>query len=472
MSKLIFSNDDILNYYISLKTKPFVILMGLSGSGKTKLALRFAEAMTGKNEDQYKLIPVEAGWIDNKSLLGYFNPITRTYSSTNFLDIILKAHQNYVSSMMKGKPKEIKPYFIILDEMNLSKVEYYFSKFLSVLETMKLRTIECYTDESALGRLINEKKPMFLSEQITLHDEQVYLPKTREKKEYSKGTLKVGQVIKDLHGKKRIVTHKLKAEMKEYDEKQTTSTAIDNRFNHISGQFLRWQHDNNIGKLKGNIECEYTFNDLGYIPPKIRIPPNIYFTGTVNIDETTYIFSPKVLDRANSIELTKISVDTFKNLIFDLEKTSEIGALSIQLEEVIKDFTYDFKFQLSSKIFEEKSKIYHKFINDFFEVIKKLRKDIKAKAPNFNFGYRVINEIFLYIINSLDLEGANEETYKKSFDFQLKQKILAKIHGMKSELSDLFRELTKEDYKNFTRFQKKLERMQYELDTKQFTSYM
>jgi len=469
MSKLIFSNDDIFNYYISLKTKPFVILMGLSGSGKTKLALRFAKAMTGK-KPQYKLVPVEAGWIDNKSLLGYYNPITKTYTSTDFLDIILKAHQNYFSAMMQGKPNEIKPFFIILDEMNLSKVEYYFSKFLSILETMQLKTIECYIDESGLERLINEKKSMFLSEQITIHNEQGYVPKIREKVENSK---RVGNVIKDLHGKERIITKKLKAEIKEYDEKQAPSTAIDKRYNHITGQFLDWHYNNNdIDKLKGNIEREYTFNDLNYIPPKISIPPNIYFTGTVNIDETTYMFSPKVLDRANSIELTEINVDVFKELILGVERDSEISDVSIQLKDVIKDFTYNFEFQLSPKIFKEKLKEYQKYIEDYFEVIKKIKKDIKEKAPNFNFGYRVINEMLLYIINFLTLKGVNEENYKISLDYQLKQKILAKIHGMKSELGDLFKELIKEDYKDFTRFQRKIERMQNELDTKQFTSYM
>lgn len=466
MKKLIFSNSDILNYYISLKTKPFVILMGLSGSGKTKLALRFAKAMTGK-ENQYKLVPVEAGWIDNKSLLGYYNPITRTYTSTDFLDIILKAHQNYFSAMMQGKPKEIKTYFIILDEMNLSKVEYYFSKFLSILETMQLKTIECYIDESGLERIINEKKSMFLSEQITIHNEQGYVPKIREKVENSK------RVRKDLHGKERLITEKLKAEIKEYDEKQAPASAINKRNNQITGQFLDWHYNNNdIDKLKGNIEREYTFNDLNYIPPKISIPPNIYFTGTVNIDETTYMFSPKVLDRANSIELTNVNVEVFKDLILGVERDSEISDVSIQLKDVIKDFTYNFEFQLSPEIFKEKLKEYQKFIEDYFEVIKKIKKDIKGKAPNFSFGYRVINEMLLYIINSLDLKGANEENYKISLDYQLKQKILAKIHGMKSELGDLFKELIKEDYKDFTRFQGKIKRMQNELDTKQFTSYM
>lgn len=472
-SKLIFSNEDVINYYLSLKTKPFVILMGLSGSGKTKLALRFAEAMTNKKK-QYALVPVEAGWNDNKSLLGYYNPITKTYSPTPFLKIILRAHRNYINSMIQKKPEKIQPYFIILDEMNLSKVEYYFSKFLSILETMKIRQINCFIDESSLKRINRAEVPLYLSEPMILHNEPNYIPVNIKMEKEKNGTskLKVGKIIKDHHGKDYVITDKLISDIKVYDQEYESSSAIDERDNHLTGKFLEWHYDNNLGKLKGDKVLEYLFSDIKYIPPQIRIPPNVYFTGTVNIDETTYMFSPKVLDRANSIELTNIQIDLFEELIKEISSEKGIEDFSTKLDDVIMDFTNNYKFQLDQKTIKTKSAEYRVYVNEFFDILKVLSNSIKETAPNFSFGYRIINEMLIYIINALDFMGNDETNFLFALDLQLKQKILAKFHGMKSELQELLEELLSDNYSRFKNFQDKVKRMQYELDTKQFASYM
>ncbi len=465
-SKLIFSNEDIINYYLSLKTKPFVILMGLSGSGKTKLALRFAEAMTNKNEDQYILVPVEAGWNDNKSLLGYYNPIAKTYSCTPFLKIILRAYRNYTNSMIQNNKNAIKPFFIILDEMNISKVEYYFSKFLSILETMRIRQINFSIDESGF-------KNMYLSEQIILHNESNYVPIDIPSEKESNFTLKlkVGQLIKDHHGENHTITERLISDIKEYDQGHERSRAIRN--NHLTGQFLYWQSDRKSDLPKEDKIIDYLVKDLDYIPPSIRIPPNVYFTGTVNIDETTYMFSPKVLDRANSIELTNIDINLFEDLIKGSNDEIDLGGSSVDLKEVIKDFTYDYQFQLDLNYVGKKSiKKYKVFVEDFFEILRDLKDNIKETAPNFNFGYRVINEMLIYIINALDFMGEDESNFLFALDLQLKQKILAKIHGMKSELQKLLDIFLSDNYSRFKDFQNKVKRMQDDINSKQFTSYM
>ncbi len=473
-SKLIFSNEDIINYYLSLKTKPFVILMGLSGSGKTKLALRFAEAMTNKKNDHYVLVPVEAGWIDNKSLLGYYNPITKTYSPTPFLEVLLRAHRNYINSMIQKKPEKIQPFFIILDEMNLSKVEYYFSKFLSILETMKIREIDFFIDESSMNSINRADVPLYLSEPIKLHNEPNYIPVNIKVEKVYNGTseLIVGKIIKDLHGKDRVITNKLILDIKAYDQEHESSSAIDKRDNHLTGKFLKWHHDNNLGKFKEEKISEYLSSDNKYIPPQFRIPPNVYFTGTVNIDETTYIFSPKVLDRANSIELTNIQIDLYEELIKGSSSEKGIGVFSSNVDEVIMDFTNDYKFQLDQKTIKNKSAKYQEFVNEFFKILKALSTSIKETAPNFSFGYRVINEMLMYIINALDFMGNDEKNFLFALDLQLKQKILAKFHGMKSELQKLLEELSSNNYSRFKNFQDKVKRMQADLNNKQFTSYM
>ncbi len=116
----------IENFYLSLKTKPFVLLAGISGTGKTKLVKLFAEAIgcTEKNE-RFKIIPVRPDWNDSYDLLGYCD-IKGVFKPGPIIDTIRRAMED----------KEY-PYIICLDEMNLARVEYYFSDFLSIMETRK-----------------------------------------------------------------------------------------------------------------------------------------------------------------------------------------------------------------------------------------------------------------------------------------------------------------------------------------------
>ena len=207
MMGFLFSGETITRYFLSLKTKPFIILTGISGTGKTKIAQIFAEYMCQDENEEAKekrkaFIPVRPDWMDNKGLLGFYNILDQKYHSTPLLDLILNAKAN-----------SDKPYFVILDEMNLAKVEYYFSDFLSIMES---RTVDNPDGEK-------------------IH----------------------------LHSLEEARTH-----------------------------------------------------DGREIPQKIHIPRNLFFTGTVNVDETTYMFSPKVLDRANVIEFNEVNLEGYSSSKF------------------------------------------------------------------------------------------------------------------------------------------------------------
>ncbi|MEJ6949391.1 McrB family protein [Natronospora cellulosivora (SeqCode)] len=116
----------IENFYFSLKTKPFVLLAGVSGTGKTKLVKLFAEAINCTEENgRLKLISVRPDWSDSSDLLGYKN-IKDEFQPGPMIDILKAAITD---------PDNI--YFVCLDEMNLARVEYYFSDFLSIMETRK-----------------------------------------------------------------------------------------------------------------------------------------------------------------------------------------------------------------------------------------------------------------------------------------------------------------------------------------------
>lgn len=123
-----YPNGLIENLYLSLKTKPFVILAGVSGTGKTKLVKLFAEAVGAtKDNGQFALIPVRPDWSDPSDLLGY-KDLSGVFRPGRLAEVLVEASQ---------PENQHKPYFICLDEMNLARVEYYFSDVLSVIETQE-----------------------------------------------------------------------------------------------------------------------------------------------------------------------------------------------------------------------------------------------------------------------------------------------------------------------------------------------
>lgn len=117
--------------YLALRTKPFLILTGLSGTGKTKVALALQDLLT--DEDTRAFVSVRPDWVDGKSLLGYHNLLTDTFVATSTTRLLLDAEKEF-----KAKGRDARPYILLLDEMNLARVEHYLSDYLSVLESRRL----------------------------------------------------------------------------------------------------------------------------------------------------------------------------------------------------------------------------------------------------------------------------------------------------------------------------------------------
>lgn len=305
----LFSKKILTRYYISLKTKPFVILTGISGTGKTKIAQVFADyiCQNDKNrDDRVAFVPVRPDWMDNKGVLGFYNILDEKYYATKILDLILAALDT---------PE--KAFFIILDEMNLAKVEHYFSDFLSILES---RTPD---------------RP----EGMSIH------------------------------------LHSLKA-----------AETPDGR----------------------------------KIPGKIQIPSNIFFTGTVNVDESTYMFSPKVLDRANVIEFNHVDLDGYS------KDTRHALSHRLVLEnEDVRSGLSDTKPFCSRDDFLEFAQ------NEKGKNIIKEMLDLLSKY-NMHFGYRVINEISRFV--NVCEDELQDFDLDRVMDIQILQKILPKFHGTRAKL--------------------------------------
>ena len=136
---LSYKAEDIATFIAGLGATRLTILQGMSGTGKTSLPKIFTEALFGNCE----IIEVESSWRDKNELLGYYNEFSKTYTPKKFTQALYKAKLN---------PKQLT--FIVLDEMNLSRVEYYFSDFLSLMENeeekreIKLLNVGLFKDEN------------------------------------------------------------------------------------------------------------------------------------------------------------------------------------------------------------------------------------------------------------------------------------------------------------------------------------
>ncbi len=287
--KLVFPEQLVKRYVASLLTKPFVILTGLSGSGKTQLAKAFASWLSQSNE-QYCVVAVGSDWTNRDPLLGYPNGLKvgeYMLPETGILQLILRANAH----------PEL-PYFLILDEMNLSHVERYFADFLSTMES---------------------------GEPILLHDREI--------------------------------------------------------------------------------------ND---VPRKVTLPKNLFITGTVNIDETTYMFSPKVLDRANVIE--------FRIHANDMESFLRSPARPNSLKHSNKVWGTNF-IELAQKEMpaQIQSELTRVLMNFFLEL----------QRVGAEFGYRTAAEIFRLFRY---LEEFNITDGDEKLDIAIMQKLLPKLHGSRRKL--------------------------------------
>lgn len=118
-----YTDEMVKNYYVCLKTKPFVILAGISGTGKTQITRLMARAIGA----HYTLVSVSSSWRSDADLLGFYDPQTNTYRDSKLVTVVraaLAAYKKGTSDM----------FFVCLDEMNLARVEHYFAKFLSAME--------------------------------------------------------------------------------------------------------------------------------------------------------------------------------------------------------------------------------------------------------------------------------------------------------------------------------------------------
>lgn len=121
-------DDVIRRYHLAMQSRGFVILSGASGTGKTWLAQAYADAIGARP----KLAAVDPSWSSNEDLLGYLSPLDGFYHHTPFSEFVQEAAREWSSADLAGRTA--REFHVILDEMNLARVEHYFSRFLSAME--------------------------------------------------------------------------------------------------------------------------------------------------------------------------------------------------------------------------------------------------------------------------------------------------------------------------------------------------
>lgn len=308
-NRLFYAPKDITNFHTAIKTGSLVILSGMSGTGKSALVDTYAKALgIGKN---VLVIPVRPSWNDDSDLLGYVDLIHMVYrpSDTGFINKIVEAAQ---------PENKDKMYLICLDEMNLARVEHYFSQFLSILE-----------------------KPVG-SRELVLYDEQ------------------------------------------------------------YAGQL---------------------YNSSKY-PQHVSLGDNVRFIGTVNIDESTYHFSDKVLDRANVISLDVLNYSNPSNWKEDKYRAANTPEwTNADFKELIKQ--------------DDVSIINQSRTREFLWEMHTLLHTMNA---SLGVGPRIVKSIEAYLRNIPECENEYALSVQEGLDYQVAQRILTKIRGPEEQLKDLFHE--------------------------------
>lgn len=314
-------------YITAIKSKPFLILAGISGTGKSRIVRELARACWEAGSEEYEklkpsnfeMVQVKPNWHDSSELIGYVSRVSgkAEFVIGDFLRFVVKAWEHLDT-----------PYFLCLDEMNLAPVEQYFAEYLSVVESRKTNSDGIVTTDPLL--------------KCVAHD---------------------------------------------------------------------W-YWNLCNELTDDETLRQQFRDHG-----VSLPQNLVVVGTVNMDETTFSFSRKVLDRAMTIEMNEVNLDG--GLTNRYEPIGKLGS-----DELIGTAVG------GVDVYEE-----HKDVcNQVIDYLKKVNEVLEGTP--FKIAYRTRNEFLLYVVNNLpyskDKDG-NElpEGYviARALDEITSMKILSRIEG-------------------------------------------
>lgn len=365
------STDNIQEMVISaIRTKPFLLLAGISGTGKSRIVRELAfkscpkylQDKDGTTPGNYCMIEVKPNWHDSTELLGYYSNLNMSYQFKKFVKFLVKAKMN----------PEV-PFFVCLDEMNLAPVEQYFAEILSVLETRK-------------------------------H------PKKEGSDEIDMKTIKTGAII----GSEFFENYTWKGEN---GQKMTREKPMNDRdwyFEFFNQDTMKEGEKSQAEKYKDS----YTLGRDG-----LTLPDNVVIIGTVNMDDTTHQFSRKVIDRAMTIEMNG---GKLRNM-FGGSKALEYANEEEQ-EEWQKSFYQ--RYVNADEVLEVHAEIANDLIDKIPNKLEAINKSLSGTP--FEVSYRVQNELTIMVgvmLDDISDDYILDDIIDQALDRILLMKILPRIEG-------------------------------------------
>lgn len=358
--KKIVNKSDIYRFLTAIRTKPFVLLAGISGTGKSRIVRKLAQATVSEElqvaygnkytdfekerwnihkPENFEIIQVKPNWHNSMDVVGYLSNIPEPhYVFTPFVEFIIKA-MKYPTI----------PFFLCLDEMNLAPVEEYFAEFLSAIES----------------------------------------------RSYENGVYSTDPIIKSFDSFGNEVCN-----------------------NMIRTFFPEYNPD------KQDNENEYLIDRLKN--QGLMLPQNLIVIGTVNMDETTFSFSRKVLDRAMSIEMNDVDYDSYLNGITDNELKSLLETFdAVELNSLLVERPVNSS-DVIGELGHDDENSDSKFVIDYLKRVNSL-----LDGTPFKLGYRAANEALLYLSASYKFNSGDRV---KAMDNFTLMKILSRIEGDQSKL--------------------------------------
>lgn len=358
-----------LPYLTAIRTKPFLLLAGISGTGKSRIVRELAfkscpkylQDKDGTTPGNYCMIEVKPNWHDSTELLGYYSNLSKSYQFKKFVKFLVKAKLN----------PDV-PFFVCMDEMNLAPVEHYFAEILSIIETRK-------------------------------H------PKNKDTGKVDMSLIKTGAIVESKYFKE--------------------ATKIDDngnerhKFNMSDKDWYEYFFDTATMSEDEKKQIEHFQYSRMLQEEGLTLPDNVIIIGTVNMDDTTHQFSRKVIDRAMTIEMNGGKLSEMYGGSRNLEYLSEEEQQKWQKEFRQRYVTAD---EVLETYKDEAEDIMKKVPARLEEINKAL------KGTPFEVSYRVLNELTIMIGVMLDdpEEGSDiDSIINKAVDRILLMKILPRTEG-------------------------------------------
>ena len=354
-------------FLTAIRTKPFLLLAGISSTGKSRIVREFAfkacpkylQDKAGTTPGNYCMIEVKPNWHDSTELLGYYSRLGKAgYQFTKFVKFLVKA---------KMYPEV--PFFVCLDEMNLAPVEQYFAEVLSILETRK-------------------------------H------PKNQE----------TGKVDLTMVKTEPIIDAQYFRELSEMSHVKNTQTGAPFSRNmtdmDIYLKLFDIDTENDIDEEVGN-RTELTTEGL-------TLPDNVVIIGTVNMDDTTHQFSRKVIDRAMTIEMNG------GNLRKMFGASKNLDYLPDEEQQKWQD-AFTRRYVTADEVLETHPDAAEELVEKLPTQLEEINKALKGTP--FEVSYRVLNELTIMVGVMLDEGKILDDAIAQSVNNILLMKILPRMEG-------------------------------------------